>query len=90
MIKDRVRQLIDKKADAAAYRRLFDSADGKRVLRHLMRVGFVTKPTFVSGDTEQSTLNEGSRRLVLSIMKAALCDSAVIEQQIQEGMQDEN
>lgn len=50
------------------YRRVFDNEDGKEVLFHLMKTGFVTKSTFVAGDPQQTALNEGSRRLVLSIL----------------------
>jgi len=54
-----------------AYRRLFETDDGKLVLRHLMKVGFVTRSTFVAGDPHRTALNEGARRLVLSIIRAA-------------------
>ena len=38
---------------------------------HILREGFVFKSTFVAGDPNQTMLNEGSRRLALSILKMA-------------------
>lgn len=57
-----------------AFRRLFQSPDGEVVLRTLVKEGFVSSTTFVAGDTHQTALNEGSRRMVLSILKYANVD----------------
>jgi hypothetical protein len=51
------------------YQRVFDNEDGRAVLRHLMRNGFVMDSTFVPGDPHKTALNEGSRRIVLSIFR---------------------
>jgi hypothetical protein len=80
----KVRQMVDRLALKASYRRVFETPDGKRVLRHLMRVGFVTKSTFVVGDPHQSAMNEGSRRMVLSIINFVVKDYAELENYIEE------
>jgi hypothetical protein len=54
-----------------AYERLFSTDDGKIVLQHLMKHGFVFESTFVAGDPHKTALNEGSRRLAISILKYA-------------------
>lgn len=53
----------------AAYLRTFDSPDGKVVLEHIMKQGYMLRTTFVAGDPNETMLNEGSRRLALSIVK---------------------
>ena len=55
----------------AAYKRLFDSPDGKIVLAHIMKHGFVLRSTFVQGDPHETALNEGMRRMALSIIRYA-------------------
>lgn len=52
-----------------SYRRAFGTPDGQVVLRHLMKTCFVMTPTYVSGDERLSDINEGSRRVVLSIIR---------------------
>ncbi len=52
-----------------AYKRLFDTPDGKTVLSHLMRSGYVFDTTYVRNDPNATALNEGSRRMVLSILR---------------------
>ena len=50
-----------------SYQLIFNTRDGKRILRHLMKVGFISETTYVIGDRDQTLLNEGTRRLVLSM-----------------------
>jgi len=73
-----VKQIADIARDRlvtdGAYRRVFDSPDGKIILRHLARECFLYRTTFVAGDTNQSAMNEGSRRVVLSILRKANLD----------------
>jgi hypothetical protein len=94
MIIRRGRQLLDILRDKAllhgAYQRLFDSSDGKIVLRDLMKKGFVTTSTFVANDPHQTALNEGSRRLVLSILRFVNTPHAKMVNQIEEAIQDEH
>lgn len=72
-----------------AYVRLFESEDGKTVLRHILKQGFVTRTTFVANDPQQTTLNEGSRRLALSILRYAKKDHKELIDQIEQGMTNE-
>ena len=73
-----------------AYRHVFSTEDGKIVLRHLMRSCFMVAPTFVAGDPHQSAMNEGSRRVVLSILKLLKVDEKELQKQIEQEMQNEN
>jgi ribosomal protein S8 len=74
----------------AAYVRLFNTDDGKVVLRHLMKQGFITDTTFVAGDPHQTAMNEGSRRLVLSILKYVNRDHKNIVNQIEEEIRNDH
>ena len=53
----------------ASYRAVFDTADGKRVLNHLCKVGFVNDATYVSGDSHETAHREGMSRVVISILR---------------------
>jgi len=89
MLPDLISKLRDRRALKNAYRRVFETPDGRLVLRHLMLVGFVMKSTFVVRDPHESSLNEGSRRIVLSILRMALRDDSDIDQAIEEIQQQE-
>jgi hypothetical protein len=80
------RAILDRTALRDSYRTIFETPDGKRVLRHLMRVGFVTKSTFVAGDPHHTALNEGMRRIVLSIVNYAVKDHAELEKLTEESL----
>lgn len=71
-----------------SYQSVFSSLPGQQVLNHIMEVGYVTKPTFVKGDPQQSTLNEGRRMLALSILKFVKKDHAAVLQMIDKQIQD--
>ena len=47
----------------------FHSPQGKDLLNYYARNAFVFDTTFVAGDPQQTSLNEGARRFVLSIMR---------------------
>jgi hypothetical protein len=70
------------------YAAVFGSNEGDMVLRHIMSEGFITKSTYVAGDPNQTMLNEGSRRLALSILRMARTNHKevirMVEQQLQE------
>jgi hypothetical protein len=51
------------------YKHVFDTPEGERVLEHICSVGFMTKPTLAKTHDE-TMMNEGMRRLALSILKA--------------------
>jgi hypothetical protein len=63
-----------------SYGAVFSTKEGAEVLAHICREGFVFKTTFVAGDPQQTALNEGSRRLALSILRMAGMNH---EQQVQ-------
>lgn len=50
------------------YQQTFESATGKEVLLHLCKVANIFDSTVVRGDPYETYLNEGARRLVLSII----------------------
>lgn len=52
-----------------AYQSVFAGPEGELVMEHLCQQGFVFQSTFVRGDPEETLLNEGARRLVLSLIK---------------------
>ena len=72
-----------------SYRQVFNTEDGKRVLSHLMKNGFITKSTFVAGDPHQTAMNEGSRRVVLSILAFMNKDEKEMQKQIETELQNE-
>jgi len=69
-----------KRRISRAYAHVFGTPDGEIVLNHIIQNGFVTKSTFVQGDPEQTMLNEGSRRMALSIMRMARGSSEQVKQ----------
>lgn len=48
---------------------VFTSADGQEVLRDLCVEGFVFRSTFVPNDPHATAMNEGSRRIVMGILR---------------------
>jgi len=75
-----------------AFQRIFDSPenpDGQLVLREILKQGFVIRSTFVAGDPHQTAMNEGSRRLALSILRHAFTDHARLVEQLTEVMKDQ-
>jgi len=71
-----------------SYAQVFGTPEGQLVLEDILKNGFATETTFVRGDPEQTILNEGSRRLALSILKMAKTNHSdrirEIEKQLQE------
>lgn len=65
------------------YQAVFSTPQGKEVLSHIMREGYMLKTTFVAGDPHQTSLNEGKRRLALSILKFVNKDHNKVITQIQ-------
>ena len=80
--------LMHKRMVHRSYAKVFGDLEGEVVLQHILQAGFVTKSTFVAGDPEQTMLNEGSRRLALSILRMAKTNHKevlrMIEQEIQQ------
>lgn len=61
-----------------AYQSVFTNPKGKQVLDHLCRHCFLGDTTFVVGDPYQTALNEGSRRVILSILSILKKDFSTI------------
>lgn len=80
--------ILDKINVHADYAFVFGTPEGKRVLKHICKVGFISKPTRVKGDPEQSQENEGMRRLALSILRFANVDHAELVRQIEKEYED--
>lgn len=58
-----------------SYRAVFGTNEGRVVLMHILENAFVGRSTFVAGDPEQTMLNEGSRRLALSILRMSTANN---------------
>lgn len=85
---DKIKELRRRRVEEAdihqSYQRVFETPDGQRVLRHIMRHGFVLTTTFVDKDANASLLNEGSRRLALSILRFVYRDHEALLRAIEE------
>jgi hypothetical protein len=85
---DAQREAIQKKIRIhTSYKAVFSGPQGDDVLLHIMEHAFVTKSTFVQGDPEQTLLNEGSRRLALSILRMARRDHQAIVRQLEKELE---
>ena len=51
------------------YIAVFDNPRGMAVLKHLANKFFVNSSTFVAGEPHMTSHNEGSRKVVLSILR---------------------
>lgn len=72
-----------------SYAKVFGDGEGDVVLNHILDAGFVTKSTFVANDPEQTILNEGSRRLALSILRMAKTNHREVILQIERNLQEQ-
>lgn len=70
-----------------AYESTFSTPAGKEVLRHLCKVGFIYKTTFVAGDPHLTAMNEGKRAFALSILRFVNKDHAELLKQVEEAIQ---
>ena len=68
------------------YQALFSSELGEEVLAHICKEGFFNKSTFVKNDPNETILNEGSRRLALSIHTYAKKNTDQIKETIERNM----
>ena len=71
------------------YQLVFSTPQGKEVLAHILKEGFMFKATSAlkndgSVDSNQTLLNEGKRMLALSIFKYVNKDHTQMVQQIEE------
>jgi hypothetical protein len=72
-----------------AYQSVFNTPDGQVVLKHILRIGKVTTPTFVAGDPHMTSFNEGQRRLALSILRFVRKNHDELLQEIERGIEDD-
>lgn len=79
-----------KKSVQQAYKDTFSTPQGQMVLRHLMKVSGVTGTIFVANDPHQTSLNEGKRMLVMSILKFIHKKEDHINDEVEQAIQDEN
>ena len=87
---NRIKELMMRKIRIRkSYQAVFATNEGKHVLHHIMREGFITRSTFVANDPQQTALNEGSRRLALSILRFAVMDHESIIQEMESQLKDE-
>lgn len=88
---DRLKRLRDNRVRLHnAYRAVFDTEDGRLVLRHLCRIGNVTNSSFTVGSSKSTEFEEGKRYVVLSILRFINKDIDQLVQQIEEAMQKEH
>ncbi len=52
-----------------AYKRVFDTPDGKRVLADILERGMVLQTSIVAGAPDMTQANEGRRQLALEIVE---------------------
>ncbi|RMF55083.1 hypothetical protein D6745_03210 [Candidatus Woesearchaeota archaeon] len=68
-----------------AYKTVFSSPEGKKVLSHLMRSHGFYSTSFVEGDMFATAFNEGGRNVVMQILKKININLDELEKQILEG-----
>ena len=73
----------------AAYHRVFDGPDGRTVLQHIAKKGHIFSSTFVAGDPHETALNEGMRRLALSILRAFYKNESALLDQLADEYRDQ-
>jgi hypothetical protein len=69
------------------YKHIFESPEGKLVLRHIAKSGFLFRTTFVPGQPERTLLNEGRRWLALDILKYVNKDPQELLKILEDGME---
>lgn len=61
--------LQERRLRHADFNHTFSSPEGQRVLKYLCEIGYINKSTFNPTSKEKTILNEGSRLIVLTILK---------------------
>lgn len=64
-----------------AYKNVFESPDGRKVIADLMRVHGMMSSSF-SGDANQTIFKEGERNVVLRILAVLKTDEALLRERI--------
>lgn len=68
---------------ALTYKRVFDTPDGKKVLRDLMNCSNFMNST-IGRDSHETYFNEGSRSIIIRILKTTNMSIEQIEQYVHE------
>jgi hypothetical protein len=71
------------------FRATFETPQGRRCLKHLMKISGVFSTTHVPGDPYASAFNEGQRAIIMKMVRFMNRDTTSIIQQIEEGLQHE-
>lgn len=66
------------------YIKTFQTDFGKRVLKELEDMYFIHKPTFILGDSQATSYNEGQRTVVLHIHAMRNLDIEKLKKQLKE------
>ena len=66
------------------YQGVFGTADGRAVLKDLMRVNFVLSPTILDGNTNLTLVHEGQRNAILRILAILKMDPEKLLRTIEE------
>lgn len=69
---------------AQDYKKTFEHEAGRRVLKHLAKIGYVMETTYCPGDPDETKHREGMRRIVLSILKILHKDELQLLERINE------
>lgn len=72
-------------ANVQDYKKVFSSAEGKRVLWDLMKHSGLMSTSFVPNDPHATSYNEGTRQTVLHIIQKLNTDIKTLEKMIKEG-----
>lgn len=68
----------------AAYKQIFGSPTGQKVLHDLMKTHYVMASTFTSEATHETAFKEGERAVVLRILKLTQIDLSQMQKYIEE------
>lgn len=79
-------KLIAKLTLKRDYKETFETPHGQRVLSHILRAAGVTRP-ISSSDIQQTWINEGARRLAMSIFDTVSTSETALLQQMKEELE---
>lgn len=75
-----LRRLEERRQVNAAFKRFALTPDGQVILRFIFKQAFGTTSTYVERDPNQTFMNEGARRLMLSIIRKCNIDESQLLQ----------
>ena len=71
------------------YKKVFNSAEGKRVLYDLMREGHILGPAYYPNEPNSVYVNEGKRNMVLFILEKLKTDTVELKALIDKEVENE-